>query len=112
MPPLYVAWLKSFFTNRQARVRFNGELSMSRKIPQGLPQGSVLSPVLFLLYINRRSIEYPRDVSCFMYADDVSVLASAGTAREAENRAQAAVSAVASWSKRWKLSLNTSKSEV
>ena len=48
----YVLWLSSFLENRQARVRFNGSISCSRKIHQGLPQGSVLAPLLIVLYID------------------------------------------------------------
>ena len=46
----YVMWLSSFLENRQARVRLNGSISRSRKIHQRLPQGSVLAPLLFVLY--------------------------------------------------------------
>ena len=46
----YVLWLSSFLENRQARFRFNGSISRSRKNHEGLPQGSVLAPLLFVLY--------------------------------------------------------------
>ena len=48
----YVLWLSSFLENRQARVRSKGSISRSRTIHQGLPQGSILAPLLFVLYIN------------------------------------------------------------
>ena len=46
VPHAYVKWLFHFLNNRQARVKFNGAISNSRKLHQGLPQGSVLSPPL------------------------------------------------------------------
>ena len=66
---------------------------------QGLPQGSVLAPILFLFYINELAKLLPSDLVTAMYADDVSFLASARTTQEAEAMAQAAVDIVVKWSK-------------
>ena len=49
-PIMFIRWLHSFFQNRQARVKFCGTESSSRVMRQGLPQGSVLSPIPFLFY--------------------------------------------------------------
>ena len=48
VPIEYVAWIESFLRNRQAQVRLHGISSSSRKLHQGVPQGCVLSPLLFL----------------------------------------------------------------
>jgi hypothetical protein len=47
-----VKMIVSFLTNRKLRVSTEGELSSPRKIAAGVPQGSVLAPVLYSLYIN------------------------------------------------------------
>ena len=112
VPGGYVVWLSSFLQNRQARVRFNGELSKSRGMNQGLPQGSVLAPILFLFYINELAKLLPTDLVTAMYADDVSFLASSVSTQHAEASAQAAVNIVVNWSREWKLVLNGSKSET
>ena len=112
VPNLYISWLNRFLQNRQARVRFNGTLSKSRKMNQGLPQGSVLAPILFLFYIDELAKIMPSDVTVSLYADDVSILASSRSKKEAEDQVQRAVDTVKSWSDRWKLNLNGVKSEV
>ena len=73
--PLSIArWLHSFLENRQARVRFNGTIGQSRTIRQGLPQGSVLSPIMFLFYINNLAKILPTSNINALFADDVAIL--------------------------------------
>ena len=51
-PMLAVRWIHSFLLNRQAKVSLHGEESSSRRLRQGVPQGCVLSPLLFLFFID------------------------------------------------------------
>ena len=112
IPPIYTLWLSAALLNRQAQVRFNGVLSGCKKMGQGLPQGSVLAPILFLFYINNLAGHLPADVTTSLYADDVAILASSTSLVEAQQRAQRAVDVVHEWSKGWKINLNGAKSEL
>ena len=103
VPLEYVRWLNHFLSNRQARVRFCNATSGSRFMRQGLPQGSVLAPLLFLFYINNLAELLPDSTTNAMFADDVSILATAKTKEDAEIAAQAVVDIVVSWSRKWKL---------
>ena len=69
VPPLYVRWLKGFLTNWQACVRIGGGVSKTRLFCEGLPQGSVLSPLLFLFVIDGLRSRLPPGVKVSMYAD-------------------------------------------
>ena len=79
---------------------------------QGLPQGSVLAPILFLFFINNLAKILPESELISLFADDVSILVTDESKEEAAKRAQGVVDMVVEWSAKWKLTLNASKSEV
>ena len=112
VPDSYVRWIYQFLCNRQARVKFNGTTSSSRKLHQGVPQGSVLSPLLFIFYINNLAKLLPTDTINCMFADDVSILATHRDKQKAAESVQRAVDIVVDWCAEWKLKLNATKSEV
>ena len=112
VPALILRWINGFLQNRQAKVSYNNVLSRSRRLRQGLPQRSVLAPLLFLFYINSVTENVPGSVNSALYDDDVSLLASHHDKASAVSDLQQAVDAVAMWSKKKKMTLNTDKSEV
>ena len=63
--------LKNYLKNRKQRVVLNCQTSEWRKINSGVPQGSVLGPLLFLIYIN----DLPDGITsiCKIFADDTSL---------------------------------------
>ncbi len=65
--------LRDFLSNRTARVQINGERRDSAPLRQGLPQGAVLSPLLFLLYIDDLRSVVLETVKVALFADDVSI---------------------------------------
>ena len=112
VPPRYVRWLKGFLTNRQARVRLGGKVSRSRLFREGLPQGSVLSPLLFLFVIDGLRQHLPPGVHISMFADDVALWASHSVKTVAASKVEEGVAAVFRWSQEKKLMLNLGKCEV
>ena len=112
IPVQILQWLREFLRNRTAKVRFNGTLSRSVPMHQGVPQGSVLSPLLFILYINDLASKLPEGNIYTMFADDVAILARHRSIQKAAAAAQKAVDVVVEWSKEWRLTLNATKCEV
>ena len=64
-------WIEAFLSNRKQRVMINGSFSEWRPVTSGIPQGSVLGPILFIIYIN----DLLEVIKCFikLYADDAKV---------------------------------------
>lgn len=52
-------WIKSYLTSRIQRVQVNGKLSKSKEVTFGIPQGTVLGPILFILYTNTITTSIP-----------------------------------------------------
>ena len=62
-------WFSSYLHNRTQSVRLDKTISDTLHIPYGVPQGSVLGPILFLIYVNDFS-QYISDCLVIQYADD------------------------------------------
>ncbi len=77
LPLTFAKGLRDFRSSRQAKVQINGEQGPPAPLRQGLPQGPVLSPLLFLLYINDLNTVVPNGVEVAMFADAMSPCSAA-----------------------------------
>ena len=104
-------WFSDYLNNRCQVVFHNQELSNKNDVTIGVPQGSVLGPTLFMLFIN--DISQSSNVGvCNLYADDTIVYCQGNSVNEVQEKLQVCVSQLNGWYKNNKLSVNTSKSEV
>ena len=67
-----LGWFRNYLTTRTQRVQFENDMSSTRAIRFGVPQGSILGPLLFVLYINDLP-ECLENCSINMYADDTVI---------------------------------------
>jgi hypothetical protein len=100
--------LKSYLTNRQFHVKHEDLYSELKLIKAGVPQGSVLGPVLYLLCINNVPITSNSTIATF--AEDTAVMAVGETFERSTRNLQSAVNSVAIWTRKWRIILNESKS--
>ena len=73
IPKKFLRWIAGFLRNRQERVQYANSTVKYMRFRQGVPQGSVLAPLLFLFYINPLVDVTPADVWKALFADDVSI---------------------------------------
>ena len=98
IPPTFNRWIRSFLNDRRGRVQLLNAFSSSQRFTQGLPQGSVLAPLLFLFNINDLASTLNDDAVIALFADDVSILTTARKREDAEADAQSVVNSVVTWS--------------
>ena len=91
---------------------YQNHKSCSFRVRRGVPQGSVLGPVLFSLFINDLPASLPSSVSCFLYADDLAIWSSSPSVPIAVEATQGALFRLERWSEYWYLPLNPSKCEA
>ena len=70
-----LTWIRAFLTNRTQQVVVNGHKSTPAKVESGVPQGTVLGPALFIIYMNNVT-EYIRNIIIQLFADDSKITAA------------------------------------
>ena len=109
-----LAWLRSFLTGRSQQVSFNGGLSSIGLITTGVPQGSVLGPLLFLLYsADVPLIANQHGLGIHCYADDgqIYVFDKAAEAVGMINKVASCIEEIDRWMSSNRLKLNSEKTQ-
>ena len=104
----YQEWIADFLTQRQQRVVVNGEMSRWKPVTSGVPQGSVLGPLLFVLFINDLPDNITNDSEIYMYADDTKFFRCIKEQNDCQ-KLQQNVQDLYSWSEKWLLRFHTDK---
>ena len=97
--------IQSFLNNRLQRVVLNGQNSSWTPVFAGVPQGSVLGPLFFLIYMN----DLAEDISSTtkLYADDTSLFSVANNIDESANQMNINLKKISLWAYQWKMSFNS-----
>ncbi len=102
-------WIKDFLSNRRQLVTVNGAKSAWSPVTSGVPQGSVLGPILFVVFIN----DLPEVTECLtqMFADDTKVFTTVKDMNDRQ-KLQNDLTNLYEWSSKWQLRFNASKCKV
>ena len=103
-------WFISYLSGRRQRVVLEGVCSDWRNVEAGIPQGSILGPLLFLFYINDIVEHIESDINLF--ADDTSLLELVSDPVVSVQRVQGDLITLENWAKKWRVTFNASKTDL
>ncbi|KAI1004666.1 hypothetical protein K3495_g3552 [Podosphaera aphanis] len=110
-PEHILRWTSSFLTGRLVQVRHLNGVTSPKELFCGVPQGSPISPLLFLLYMTE-PMRSGNTKARFSYADDVGILGIGRTIQESAEKAQQEVDSLLDWAQRNVVLFEVAKSEV
>ena len=102
-----LAWFSSYLSGRKQRVVFNGKFSKWVEVLAGVPQGSILGPLLFLIFIN--DIVKHIGGSIRLFADDTSLYIIVDLPEDAARILNADLQTISQWANAWLVTFNASK---
>ena len=106
-----VFWVLNYLTGRKQYVQINEKQSQAVDVQFGVPQGSVLGPVLFDLYVS--DLEPDLECSCYQYADDTTLYRHSAPSKihECAKKRQDAMTVLENWAAESNLALNETKTK-
>jgi ribonuclease P/MRP protein subunit RPP40 len=105
-----LAWLSDYLSHRKQRVIFNSKHSKWDSIGSGVPQGSILGPILFLIYINDIVNEISSIIKLF--ADDTTLYLEVGNPNNAADTLNQDLTIINAWACQWLVKFNPDKTET
>ena len=107
-----LSWIEEFLKDRYISTIVEDHISKALKITQGVPQGSGISCILFILLLSTLPYATLHPVKSKEYADDVAFSFTANTIEEADCHMQIAIDIFADWAKETGLTINTAKTKA
>ena len=90
-------WIQSYLSNRKQITRIKEFTSSTEIIKSGVPQGSILGPLLFLCYVNDLPEVFENKCQMLSYADDTQLLVTAKTKSDLKNKLETALNTAQNW---------------
>ena len=109
--PTVIDWIQNYLTNRKQRCTVNGTTSGELDIRCGVPQGSILGPLLFLIYVNDVSANLMH-TNVLLYADDTVIFARHTDERTAHLWVSADLNLLCNWCSKNQLTINLAKTKL
>ena len=106
---ILLKWIESYLTNRRQRVVIGGKKSDWSYISAGVPQGSILGPLLFLIYINDIIVDIDSEI--LLFADDTCLLEPVADPRTSIAKLNSDLNKLSTWAKQWLVNFNPTKTK-
>jgi ribonuclease HI len=103
------SWIADFLENRKIKVKINNTISKEFRLDNGTPQGSVISPILFLIMINDFPSSTTSDIQTSIFADDSAIWKSGANLNHIISELKPQVNKIAEWCEEWGFTLNEKK---
>jgi hypothetical protein len=103
-PTPYYLLLKSYLTDRYSQIKFNTETSANFPVHSGVPQGSVSSPLLYLIFT--ADIPTRHDTVIATFANDTVIMASNENPQTASECLQTHLNQLEAWLSKWRVKVN------
>ena len=109
---MLIRWIKGYLSNRRMCTKMNGHTSTVLPLLSGVPQGSIVGPILFLCYINDIvKVAYDCEIQISLYADDAVLYCTNSDRNILLHRMQHALDSVSAWCIANRINLNTKKTK-
>ena len=119
LPQTVLRWVQCFLTDRRITLAFDGERNQSERVNSGIPQGSPISPILFLIYIrylfvkiNKNHLHLNLSLKLPSYIDDVAITVEGKTAEENSQILMEITKTTFQWADENAVTFDDSKSEL
>ena len=104
-------WCKSYLTDRKQQTRFSNFMSTVETVTSGVPQGSILGPIMFICFVNDLPEAF-ENCKIMSYADDTQLLVSAKTTKEIQTQLEKLIETAQQWYTKNSLLNNATKTEI
>lgn len=108
VPTSLLGWIGAFISHRRAHIQV-GQAHLHRNLCMGVPQGSPLSPILFLIFVDDLLRALQPHVHAQAYADDIVIWWPVPKGESGETLGLHALRIIEDWAHRWKVTFNASK---
>ena len=105
-------WIKSYLSERKQRTKFKHLISDEEIAKSGIPQGSIIGPVLFICFTNDLSEIFNNECSIISYADDTQLVVKAKNMNQLKQKIEKVISLAQKWYENNSMKKNIGKSEI
>ena len=107
-----IKWVKSYLSNRKQITKFQHFTSEEEEITSGIPQGSILGPLMFVCFTNDFSKSFDASLKIMSYADDTQIIVNDKNMENLKTKIKSAIDTAQTWYKDNTMKMNVGKTEI